>query len=326
MLGELACAYLFFGGVGAGALGICCTADLFFMRQPFGCAAYAQGPSVNKQYRILDYAFAAGLFILGAGILCLFFDLGRTDRVMSLFFSSTPTLINVGAYCLALLFLVGAFLTIVRLMYLPGVSRRAVSVVEVAGIILSVAVMLYTGFLLRTLSGVAAWNSLWLPVLFGLSSLSGGIAIVILCSAFVSTDRAVATLACRFACIDLFVILLEVICTIAFLFDMGSSANPGARASFAMLIQGCEAQMFWIGFVLCGMLFPLLVELIFGFMRKASFEGCLRALAIGAVLVLVGAFSLRWALVEVGQFRDIELQRPPGIHLEMPDEQMPKGE
>ena len=44
--------------------------------------------------------------------------------------------------------------------------------------------------------------------------------------------------------------------------------------------------------------------------RRGAFSAGLTALAVAAVLVLVGGFSMRSAIVDAGMHRDLELEEP----------------
>ena len=112
------------------------------VRQPFGTSAYVQGPSVRPEARIVDFGFVAGFALLVAGIACLLLDLGRIDRVLSLFLNPQPTLLTVGSFALAALAVLAAFLAAVRFLYLPGVRRPVVAVVEAGAVAVAAVVML----------------------------------------------------------------------------------------------------------------------------------------------------------------------------------------
>ena len=188
MFGTFAVLYLFCGGTGAGAIAVCSLADLAWVRQPFGTGAYTQGPSVRPEARIVDFGFAAGLALLVLGIACLLLDLGRLDRVLMLFLNPQPTFITVGAFALAALALLGGFLAAVRFLYVPAARRGAVAAAEAVAVVVGVVAMLYTGLLLQTMGGIAFWASPFVPLLFLLSSLSGGMALVLLAACFSPTQ------------------------------------------------------------------------------------------------------------------------------------------
>lgn len=304
MFGAFAVFYLFLGGAGAGAIAVCSLADLLSVRQPFGTAAYTPGPSVKPVGRILDFGFLAGFVALAVGIVSLLLDLGRIDRALDLLFSPTFSVMTVGSYALAVLAALGAGLALVRFAYFPEVKRALVGAVEVAAIAVALVVMMYTGVLLQSVGGVALWVSPFIPALFVLSSASSGIALVLTASFFVEQDRQSGRLLRCLMLVDAAVIALEIACVAAFVATMGASEHPGVRESLSILTQGDAALAWWLGFGVCGLAVPLVVEAVG--MRTRIDSPML--LACIAVLVLVGAFCLRFTIVEAGVHREPVLE------------------
>ena len=167
MFGELVTAYLFLAGVGAGGVAVASVADLLLVREPFGADVYLTS---RRSLVVGVLALSCGALALGAG--CLAADLGRIDRVLSLFLTPPATLMNLGAWAVALLTVLAAALALARFLYLPWANRRAVVVAEVVACGLAVVVAVYAGLLLQTLTGVRLWSTPWVPVLFVLSAAS----------------------------------------------------------------------------------------------------------------------------------------------------------
>ncbi|MBQ3385867.1 MAG: polysulfide reductase NrfD [Eggerthellaceae bacterium] len=306
MIGELAVFYLFLGGTGAGVFAVCALADLTFVRRAFGPAGHAQTPSVRPDVRTIDYGFVVGLILLAVGIVCLIIDLGRADRVLALLLHPTFSVMSVGAYVLLLLLAAGAFLTLTALLYFPELSRSLVSAVEIATVVLGVAAMAYTGILLATTGGVALWWSPFVPLLFSLSSTSAGIAVVLVVGAFAEDTLRLSVLSRHLVKIDAIIIVLEVLCAAAFIWESTRDANPGTAAGLAILLHGEAALAWWLGFGVVGLAVPLIAEALHVRLGMPS----RRTLAFAAVLVLVGAFCLRWSVVDAGVLREIVLEDP----------------
>lgn len=304
MFGTLAVFYLFLGGAGAGALAICSLLDLVLVRQPFGTSAYVPGPSIDPRGRIVDYGFLAGFLALALGVISLLFDLGRVDRALDLFLHPSPSLLTFGSYALAALCALGAFAVLVRFVYLPDIKRAIVAAVEAAAVAVAVAVMLYTGLLLQTIGGVTFWASPLIPVLFVLSSLSSGAALVFAVAFFIEHDRVSEHMVRIVVFADIAIIVLEVAFAVALVALSGASEHPGVRESVSILTQGDAALAWWFGFCACGMAAPLVIETA-GLVHRSGFG---TALGIVAVLVLAGAFCLRFGIVEAGVHRDPVLE------------------
>ena len=311
MISELAIAYLILGGIGAGCIAVCSVIDIALVREPFGDADGNQGPAICSSARAIDYSFALGFAVLGAGVSCLIFDLGRLDRVLSLFIHPSLSWMTFGVYSIAALLVVGCFLALVRLLYLPWIKRAAVVICEALAVVFAFAVMIYTGLLLGTLNGFALWVSLWLPALFVASSISGGIALVVVCSVFVEKDADLMRMLHLLAICDMVVIVAEAIFAVLFLAGAASSPNPGAQAGLMQLIDGSQALLWWVGFIGCGMVIPILVEVIFCINRLADSDMLSKVMAFAAVFVLIGVICMRVGVVGAGEQRELELQKVP---------------
>ena len=317
MFGELVTAYLFLAGVGAGGVAVASVADLLLVREPFGADVVPDFAEKRPAERLVVgvLALSCGALALGAG--CLAADLGRIDRVLSLFLTPPATLMNLGAWAVALLTVLAAALALARFLYLPWANRRAVVVAEVVACGLAVVVAVYAGLLLQTLSGVRLWSSPWVPTLFALSAASCGCALLMAGALFVEGDGSVRKAVRSAARVDVVVIVAEAVAAAGLLaFALGSD-HSGVRASATSLMHGPAALPWWAAFVACGLAAALAVEvgcLVRGHGRSRSAAKAVAkaypaaALALAAALVLVGALGLRAAVVEAGAQRPLELQ------------------
>lgn len=331
MFGELIVAYLFLAGAGAGGVAAASLADLLLVRESFGVNVPPDFAEKHPVERLVAgvLALSCGALALGAG--CLAADLGRIDRVLSLFLTPPTTLMNLGAWAVALLTALAAALALARFLYLPWVGRRAVVVAEVVACVLAAVVAVYAGLLLQTLAGVRLWSSPWVPVLFALSAASCGCALLMAGPLFAAADESVRKVTRVAARIDTVVIVAEVVATAFFLAFAEGSDHAGVQASAASLLHGPAALPWWIGFVTCGLAVPFAVEvgcLVRGHRRPGARGGRAAypagapvsesraypaaALALAAALVLVGAVGLRAAVVEAGAQRPLELQEVEG--------------
>lgn len=329
MFGELVTAYLFLAGVGAGGVAAASVADLLFVREPFGADVVPDFAEKRPAERLVAgvLALSCGALALGAG--CLAADLGRIDRVLSLFTAPPVTLMNLGAWAVALLTALAAALALARFLYVPWLRRCAMVVAEIVACGLAVVVAVYAGLLLQTLSGVRLWSSPWVPALFALSAASCGCALLMAGALFVEGDGSVRKAVRSAARVDVVVIVAEAVAAAGLLaFALGSD-HAGVEASAASLLHGPAALPWWVGFVACGLAAPLVVEvgcLVRERWRSRSGVGWdaraypigipvsepraypATVMALAAALVLVGAVGLRAAVVEAGAQRPLELQ------------------
>ncbi len=315
MFGELVTAYLFLAGVGAGGVAAASVADLLFVREPFGADVVPDFAEKRPCERLVAgvLALSCGALALGAG--CLAADLGRADRVLSLFLALPATLMNLGAWAVALLTVLAAALALARFLYVPWLRRGVVAVAEIAACGLAAVVAVYAGLLLQTLTGVRLWSTPWVPVLFVLSAASCGCALLMAGALFVEGDEGVRKVAQAAARIDAVVIVAEVAAAAGLLAFVLGSDHPGVRFSAESLLRGPAALPWWVGFVACGLIAPLVVEAAClargrGRFRSGARGGALSstAMALAAALVLVGAMGLRAAVMVAGAQRPLELQ------------------
>jgi formate-dependent nitrite reductase membrane component NrfD len=297
MFDVLPICYLFLGGSGAGALLLCSLIDLFSLRQVFGGAAGRSAMARRQGERFLGAGFIVGEVLLLLGIVCLLLDLGRQDRVLSLFFNPSLSVLTVGAYAVGILAVLGFLLALPRLLYLPSIGTAFVRIIEAITPCVAFAAMLYTGLLLFSMKAVHFWDNPLLPVAFVLSSLSSGIAVVAVVGFFSEKGEWHAAVLKRLVLADLSLIPLEALCASVLIWLASLAESAAAQESLHTLLFGQEALVWWLGFAVCGMLIPLVLELLF---VKGDRRFAQTRLAIAAILILVGAFSLRYGFVEAG--------------------------
>ncbi len=176
---------------------------------------------------------------------------------------------------------------------------------------LGIAVAVYTGILLGAMPARPFWNSPILALLFLISSISTGVACIILARALMHTKRAGGEAEGRYhesgyllTASDTLLIGFELMAV--FLFIMYAFLTVGSvREAVAVILPGGSlAVMFWVWFVLVGLVAPALVELRFVLPKLLYHKeyAVHRAFDIVVpVLVLVGGFMLRYVVVVAGQ-------------------------
>ena len=123
--------------------------------------------------------------MLCVAALCLLLDLGRPEFAYLLFTQPTTSVLSFGSYTLLASLIVGGFLVVANLFYVPFVHARARKIAEVACIVASVCLMTYTGVYVACMEAVALWNNIAIPVLFALSSASSGLSVMFIAAPFV---------------------------------------------------------------------------------------------------------------------------------------------
>ncbi|MEE9196035.1 MAG: NrfD/PsrC family molybdoenzyme membrane anchor subunit, partial [Alphaproteobacteria bacterium] len=174
-----------------------------------------------------------------------------------------------------------------------------------------IATAVYTGVLLGAMPARPFWNSPILALLFLVSSLSTGIAVILLARALVHRKTGDETLERQFidsgyllSASDTLLIGFELM--VIFLFIMFAHLTVGdvKEAVSVILFGGSLATLFWIWVVLAGLLIPALVELVYVIPRLLYRRGYAAPRGIEIIVpvaVLIGGFMLRYVVVVAGQ-------------------------
>lgn len=291
-LGLLIVAYLFLGGVGAGAFAVLSLLDFRYGHAGGSLRATESGFAEGRHLDcLLKRGYAVSFVVLALGAICLLADLGRPEIAFLLFTRPTTSYISIGTFSLTALLLCVAYLAIMRFFSLPAAVRRAKPIALAVGFAAALFVMAYTGVFLQSMKAVPLWDSPLLIVMFFLSALSTGIALVMACSNGLFVRRPEKNLLSRLAAIDLAVIISELVVCLAYLLSV-SMADLGAQ-SVERLLLGDHALVFLAGFVLCGLVLPGILN---AYAARCE-HGEWIDLAISG-LVLIGGFCLRLSLVE----------------------------
>lgn len=288
MIGALVIFYLFLGGCGAGVLGATSAWSLAFHR------SLDRTLSQTRAFEsLMTRCYVAGFAMLCVAALCLLLDLGRPEFAYLLFTQPTTSVLSFGSYTLLASLIVGGFLVVANLFYVPFVHARARKIAEVACIVASVCLMTYTGVYVACMEAVALWNNIAIPVLFALSSASSGLSVMFIAAPFVCDwwllDRWIAGL----HRVHLAVLALELIALAAFV--LAAFLSPSASESLRMLLGG-EVFGGWFLVVVVGMgvLAPLSVETLMAVSGR-SFK-----LLPVDVLCILGGLALRFCVIWSG--------------------------
>lgn len=299
MFGVLIVCYLFLGGLGGG---LCLVLSLVGLTVP------REGlcRRISEPYRsFFRYGYTVSACSLIAAALCLLVDSGNHGALAYLFFSGRITYLSVGSYLLVggvALSAVFAYLWAVR----SSVRRvRAFRALQLVAALVGLAVALYTGLFLASMQAVPFWNSLWLPALFLLSSVSCGLVAALIVGQMSGVSLQFEHYFARMAAVDAALIVLEAVCLLGLvlgsLFAGGSdSASAAASASASALIFGEYAWVFWSVSVALGLVAAFVVDATV--MRAGQIPpGRPCYSLVPGVCVFAGAFALRFCIVMAGE-------------------------
>ena len=284
-------AYLFLGGLGAGACQVLAVLGLLC---PRNLISTAQGRfSPRPEYRgLLGTGYAAASLALFLGVICLVADLGRPDRILTIVLNPDPTLVGIGAWSLGIMMVFALLLCAAWMLY-PRVYAGVVKIANAVTLAIGLVVMVYTALLLGLFAGVPFWDNPCIVVLFVLSSLSTGCALVMLTARICRADSVFSSAMYRLACVDVAIVLAEaagVACLV-----VSALLDVNAQSSAWSLLSGSQSETFWLGLVGWGIAIPLACYAV-RLARKR--EG---ASAVIAILILIGGFCLRACIIGAGR-------------------------
>ncbi len=297
--------YLFLAGLGAGALTV--SASVFLRG---GGGGFGTGHFAVARYG----ALLAPLPVMVGSLLLVFelgsFHAGHWFKWINLYKTINLSPMSVGTWLLTLFIIVSLVYayTFLRPDASPGDKqnplRKALAWIAVP---LGIAVAVYTGVLLGAMPSRPFWNSPILALLFLVSSLSTGVAIILLAQALLRKaegDADVTQTGYLLTASDVLLIGFELMVVFLFLMFAHLTVGQVKEAVAVVLPGGSMALSFWLGFVLVGLLVPVLVELFY-VIPKLLYQRAYalpRGVEIAVpVIVLVGGFMLRYVVVVAGQ-------------------------
>ena len=187
------------------------------------------------------------------------------------------------------------------------------------GVPLGIAVAVYTGVMLGAMPSRPFWNSPVLAMLFLISSLSTGVAGILLLRVLFGTHATAPAEAGEGAgkatylltASDMMLIGFEILAIFLFIMFAHLTVGNPAHAVSVIFPGGDLALMFWGGFVVLGLVLPVLVELRYvlpTLLHHQAYTMPRGTEIFVCALVLLGGFMLRYVVVIAGQ-----LTGPMGI-------------
>lgn len=247
----------------------------------------------------------AGLIvvIVGKGSAHIMF-LGRPERFWRIFAAPQSSWISRGIYIVTVFSVFGilyALAHVPQLGVLPWAPETPLGrVVQGIAILAGLLLVTYTGFVMAYSPAIQLWSTPLLPALFGLYSLSAGIAGLFLMLPFVgkvSLDvkgletLEIALIACAIVFLGMYVLTMLY-------------STVGAKEGVRSLIYGQLAPVFWGGVVVVGLILPLILVVV-------AYQGLIPASSIppivgaAGLLELLGGFLLRHCLLRAGIFAPV---------------------
>jgi formate-dependent nitrite reductase membrane component NrfD len=266
--------YLFLAGVGAGS---------YFI-------------GIIEDFRGYDSVATIGIWLgvilVFISILFLLWDLGRPERFYKAI-NNPNSWITKGVFILTLFVVVG----IVTIF----IGNPLNFYFKIIGIILAIAIAIYTGVLIGVVAGRPIWGNSMLPILFLVSAISTGIGGIMTVYVFNIGDLSIID---RLGLLDIFLIILEGLVIYLYLviifWRFPESVN--------ILIKGRLSLQFWIGLIFIGLILPLVLEYI-NLYTEVEIVKLLIAFTTG-ISLLIGGFLLRILILGAGIRRPLYVGVP----------------
>ncbi len=300
--------YLFLAGVGAGAL----TASASVLLRGGG------GGFAGSHVEIARYgAFLAPLPVMLGCFLLVFelgtFEAGNWFRWLNLYKVINLSPMSIGTWLLTFFIGVSVLYAYTFLSNPPFLGERQVPLRKAlawVSIPLGISTAVYTGILLGAMPARPFWNSPILAMLFMLSSISTGVALILLARAVLhrtpteETEQTYQESSYILTATDILLIGFELM--VVFLFIMYAHLTIGnVKEAVSVILPGGDlAPLFWFGVVLVGLLIPALIELYYVVPKLLHHRGFdsprIVDIAVSGT-VLLGGFLLRYVVVVAGQ-------------------------
>jgi formate-dependent nitrite reductase membrane component NrfD len=163
---------------------------------------------------------------------------------------------------------------------------------KVVGGILAFGVAIYSGFAIGFVGAIKLWNSGLVPILYVVSGLAGGLAVLML----VSLNKDTASLV-SIGNSMLGALVVDTI-FVAVYFWSATYSSVTARDSAVMVMKGKIAPAFWIGVIVIGLIIPIVLVAPFSLSQSASTV----AFSIAAVCSIIGGIMLRYVILKGGMY------------------------
>jgi len=300
--------YLFLAGMGAGATTV---SSSMLLR--------GGGGARGVHHEIARYGALLGPIPAILGVALIVLELGSWQaghylRFLNLFLVANLSPMSVGTWFLVAFIITSSMYAYSYLKFMPmplGDRLKWRRVLAWINIPAGIGVAIYTGVLLGAMPSRPFWNSPVLALLFLMSALSTGTALIILARAFITRGglteehrEIVHKSGYLLASTDTAIIGFEFVSI--FLFLMFAYLTVGdVRHAIAVILPGGElASLFWVGVVLIGLVIPGLLELYFvlpSLLYRRKYTVSRWTEMVIALAVIFGGFMLRYVVVIAGQ-------------------------
>jgi len=258
----------------------------------FNLAFEGFGSALMLGSALINYTqgIVLGLLLVGVGVLFLFFHLGNRFRCWRVIARLKNSWISRGAFFAGGLMFFGVLSLLA--------DSGALDLAAQAGIIIfALLTILYSGFLLASMTPIPFWNTPLTPVLFLLHSATTGTAILLFMRGYYSVE----TIGSGVVGLLLLLTGATLLLTIIHVMVMSSSTNA-ARESVRLLLKDGLKLSFVGGAVVLGLIVPLILFGYLYFYIGQTTQNLLIILAAAVVSRIIGDYTFRSSILHAGVF------------------------
>jgi len=246
----------------------------------------------NYTINLSKAAILWGPLFVAVGAPFLVLDLGKKLKFYTACLNPRTSWLARGFFILSVFIVIGLIVFTVSALF-SGQRTRFWFGLEIIGVILAFATAIYTGILLKSIKYVPIWNTPLLPLLFLASALSTGSMSIILSllgfELIPVNDGLLKTLTST----EQILVLIEAFVLAFYLYFRYQQKDQG-ETSVRLLLSGQLKLLFWVGIVLIGLIFPILLEFLY------THSGQPGILVATGLFLLCGGFFLRLGVLASG--------------------------
>jgi formate-dependent nitrite reductase membrane component NrfD len=232
----------------------------------------------------------AGLVFVISGLLILLWHLGSRMKSWRVFSGFKNAWTSRGAFFATGLVLFGA-------LYFLSFGEKYVLIVKAGMLIFGLLTILYSGFLLSSMTSIPFWNSPLTPILFLLHSITTGVAILILMLVQGSSEifnNGIFGVMVGFVGVTL-------VFTLIHMMVMSTSTNA-ARESVRLLLKDKLKWYFIGGTIVIGLITPLILFTYVYFSAWNTPNDLVKIVSFAAGIRIIGDYAFRSSILRAGVY------------------------
>lgn len=252
-----------------------------------------------------------GPVLVAIGALFLVLKLGVKRRFLNTIMNPMSSWLSRGFYILSVCIVIGGIDFLISLLPYLNIDFEfwswLITLLDIISFIFALSTAIYTGILIMSVRYVPFWNTWLLPSLFTVSALSTGAMAIVLASTgyniFTTSTGFPEQMANTLASLEQVFVIIEAIVLALYLFTRYRLKEYGMY-SVQLLLSGNLKYVFWLGIVICGFLFPVILEGIYSRVHDQHF-----LLFMAGVFLLLGGFFIRYVIIYAGIKEEPPMQR-----------------